>query len=75
MASGIETSISRIAGNVAAALSKIAAKGVTVPSGATSDDLETLIGQITASVGETWVVTLKDGTTIEKEVVVNSVGG
>lgn len=42
----ISSEITRISGNVSAALTAIGAKGVTVPSGATSDDLATLIGSI-----------------------------
>lgn len=42
----IQSEITRLSGNVAAALSAIGAKGVTVPSGANSDDLATLIAQI-----------------------------
>lgn len=42
----ISSEITRISGNVSAALAAIGAKGVTVPSGATSDDLADLIAQI-----------------------------
>lgn len=42
----IASQISRIAGNVSAALLKIASKGVTVPTGANSDDLADLIDEI-----------------------------
>ena len=42
----IQTEINRISGNVTSALSAIADKGVSVPSGANSDDLATLIGQV-----------------------------
>lgn len=42
----ISTEITRISGNVSDALIAIGAKGVTVPSGATSDDLADLIGAI-----------------------------
>ena len=42
----IASQISRIAGNVSAALGKIADKGVTVPSDANSDDLADLIDEI-----------------------------
>ena len=47
MATNLETKIGRIRNNVTAALAKIAEKGVTVPEGAGSDDLETLIDAIT----------------------------
>ena len=42
----IASQISRIAGNVSAALLKIASKGVIVPTGANSDDLADLIDEI-----------------------------
>lgn len=42
----IQSEITRISGNVADALTAIAAKGVTVPQGANSDDLADLIGSI-----------------------------
>ena len=42
----IQTEINRISSNVTSALSAIADKGVSVPSGANSDDLATLIGQV-----------------------------
>ena len=42
----IASQISRIAGNVSAALQKIASKGVTVPADANSDDLADLIDEI-----------------------------
>lgn len=44
--------IIRIRENVSAALTAIEAKGVTVPSGATSDDLADLIAQIQTGGGE-----------------------
>lgn len=52
----IASQISRIAGNVSAALAAIAAKGVTVPSGSDSDDLATLIGQISGGGGAGGIV-------------------
>ena len=42
----IQSEITRISGNVADALTAIGNKGVTVPQGANSDDLATLIAQI-----------------------------
>lgn len=42
----IASQISRIAGNVSDALTAIAGKGVTVPTGSNSDDLAELIGEI-----------------------------
>lgn len=42
----IQSEITRLSGNVSAALTAIGAKGVTVPSGANSDDLATLIAAI-----------------------------
>ena len=47
----IQSEITRIRDNVAAALTAIESKGVTVPTGATSDDLATLIEQIQTSGG------------------------
>lgn len=44
----ISSEITRISGNVTDALAAIAQKGVTVPSGSNSDDLATLIGQISS---------------------------
>jgi hypothetical protein len=42
----ISSEITRISGNVSAALTAIGAKGVTIPQGANSDDLATLIAAI-----------------------------
>lgn len=56
--------------NVTAALAKIAEKGVTVPDGSTSDDLETLIGQFMDLNYETWTFEMEDGSTVEKVVYV-----
>lgn len=42
----IQSEITRISGNVSAALTAIGNKGVTVPSGSNSDDLADLIGAI-----------------------------
>lgn len=47
----IATEKARIKGNVAAALSAIAEKGVTVPDGSTSDALASLIASIEAGWG------------------------
>lgn len=44
----IASEISRISQNVADSLDAVAAKGVTVPTGSTSDDLPELIAQITS---------------------------
>lgn len=46
----IQSEITRISGNVSDALSAIADKGVSVPAGANSDDLATLIGQVEAGI-------------------------
>ena len=51
----ISSEISRISGNVSAALTAIGNKGVTVPQGSTSDDLATLIGLIQTGGGSTLV--------------------
>ena len=47
----ISSEITRISGNVSDAFDAIEAKGVTVPSGSTSDDLSTLIAQIPTGSG------------------------
>ena len=47
----VQTQIDRISGNVSAALSAIADKGVTVPDGSTSDALAELIESIQAGEG------------------------
>jgi len=44
----IQSEINRISGNVSDALDAIEEKGVTIPSGANSDDLANLIGQISS---------------------------
>ena len=51
----ISSEISRISGNVSAALTAIGNKGVTIPQGSTSDDLATLIGSIQTGGGSTLV--------------------
>lgn len=48
----VQSEINRIKGNVTAALAKIAEKGVTVPDGANSDNLEALIEAISAGGGD-----------------------
>lgn len=53
----IQSEITRISGNVSDALSAIQAKGVTIPSGANSDDLADLIAQISGGGGITVVET------------------
>lgn len=55
----IQSEINRISGNVANALTAIANKGVTVPQGANSDDLATLIGQIQTG-GGTGAISIVD---------------
>ena len=47
----IATDVSRIKGNISAALAAIADKGVTVPAGSTSDALASLIASIEAGGG------------------------
>lgn len=49
----ISSEISRISGNVSAALTAIGNKGVTVPQGSNSDDLANLIGSIQTGGGGT----------------------
>lgn len=46
----ISSEITRISGNVSDALTAIAQKGVTVPSGSNSDDLADLIAQISGGI-------------------------
>ena len=60
----ISSEITRISGNVSAALTAIGAKGVTVPSGSNSDDLATLIAAIETGGGgdEPTYETYFDGT-------------
>lgn len=53
----ISSEISRISGNVSAALTAIGNKGVTVPTGSNSDDLADLIGSITGDL-DTKTITL-----------------
>lgn len=53
----ISSEITRISGNVSDALTAIGNKGVTVPSGANSDDLADLIAQIQTGGGGTSVQT------------------
>lgn len=48
----IQSEITRISGNVTAALEAIAGKGVIVPVGSTSDDLADLIALIEGGGGE-----------------------
>ena len=48
----IQSEITRISGNVTAALEAIAEKGVTVPVGSNSDDLADLIALIESGGGE-----------------------
>lgn len=54
----IQSEINRISGNVANALTAIANKGVTVPQGSNSDDLATLIAQISG--GGTGAISIVD---------------
>lgn len=56
----ISSEITRLSGNVSDALTAISNKGVTVPSGSNSDDLATLIGQISG--GGTGTVVIEDTT-------------
>lgn len=56
----IASEISRISQNVSDSLDAVALKGVTVPSGSTSDDLPTLIGLIPTGGGGMTVVETQD---------------
>ena len=53
----IQSEITRIAGNVSDALTEISNKGGVVPVGSNSDDLATLIAQITGGGGSAIVIT------------------
>lgn len=57
----VQTQIDRISGNVSAALSAIAEKGVTVPDGSNSDALASLIASIEAGGGGDSVTDDGDG--------------
>ena len=57
----VQTQIDRISGNVSAALSAIAEKGVTVPDGSNSDALHELILSIEAGGGGDSVTDDGDG--------------
>lgn len=77
----ISSEISRISGNVSAALTAIGNKGVTVPAGSNSDDLADLIGSITGDL-DTKTITLNGTYSAEddnvdgySEVTVNVQGG
>lgn len=61
----IQSEITRLSGNVSDALDAIEAKGVTIPSGANSDDLANLIGQISTG-ANVFVVTLSLDATEDK---------
>lgn len=53
----ISSEIARLSKNISDSLDAVSAKGVTVPSGSTSDDLAGLIAQITGGGGATVVTT------------------
>lgn len=53
----IASEITRLSGNISDSLDAVAAKGVTVPSGSTSDDLAGLIAQITTGAGSAITIT------------------
>ena len=57
----IQSEITRLSGNVSDALDAIEAKGVTIPSGANSDDLADLIGQISGGGGTGTISQDQDG--------------
>ena len=54
----IQSEITRLSGNVSDAFDAIEAKGVSVPANSTSDDLATLISQISG--GGTGAITIVD---------------
>lgn len=53
----IQSEINRISQNVSDSLTAVAAKGVTVPTGSTSDDLPELISQISSGSGSAITIT------------------
>ena len=61
----VQTQIDRIKSNVTQSLAALTEVGVTVPADANSDDLAELIRGANI---ETWVLTLEDGSTVEKVV-------
>lgn len=67
----ISSEISRISGNVSAALTAIGNKGVTIPQGSTSDDLATLIGSIQTGGGGTPVKTKTGSVTGDGTITLN----
>ena len=68
----IQTQIDRISGNVSAALSAIAEKGVTVPDGSTSDALAELIASIEAGGGASGFAKVAKGSVIITSVISSS---
>lgn len=58
----IQSEITRLRSNISAALEAIAAKGVTVPEGANSDDLADLIAQIETGGGTTRKIIIPEQT-------------
>ena len=54
----VQSEIQRLSGNVSAALTAISNKGVTVPTGSKSDDLATLIAQISGGGGSGYTRTI-----------------
>jgi len=60
----ISSEITRLSGNVSAALTAIGAKGVTIPSGSNSDNLATLIAQIEGGGSYTWETKSDQGITV-----------
>lgn len=72
----IQSEITRIAGNVSDSLAAVALKGVTVPSGSTSDDLAGLIAQIPqGSGGDTMIAGGFRAVTIDGEEYLEAMNG
>lgn len=56
----IQSEITRLSGNISDALTAIATKGVTIPTGSNSDDLAMLIGQIQTGGGGAGAISIVD---------------
>lgn len=64
----IQSEITRLSGNVSDALDAIEAKGVTIPTGANSDNLANLIGQISGS-GGNYIISVDSDSAVGSAVV------
>jgi hypothetical protein len=71
MATDVQNEVTRIANAKAACVTSLTNKGVTVPPGVKLGGIPALINSIPEPVYETWVFTMEDGSTVEKEVEVS----